>query len=274
MNTENINTDVFKPLLEDFLKENAQYFHTNIEKGYPHGIFLPYTFGAYYTSDPKVFYLGRDTYHWFEEEMFITDVDKYIEAFKQVDTPNKNGIVNVPRLQEWGKNAPDFWKVIPLVHLYIQTGKEYRSLEQLTDKDWDIVRSIGYGNVNCIEVQASLKAEDWYDPKFLNIDSYRRLKRNSRSLDSLKHTLDAYHPDFIIIFTWSDEEEVLFKELKDDFEWDSQRYDEKNHISVYLPLSKEYNTKIIWTAHPRKLKIKGKNTGEIVRFIGNIIKEL
>ena len=59
-----INTDYFKPFLQAFC-EKTQPLYTC---GYPWGPFVPYTMPRYNDADVKIFYMGRDTYYWVEQE--------------------------------------------------------------------------------------------------------------------------------------------------------------------------------------------------------------
>ena len=52
-----VNVEYYKPLLNDFLKENKELF---IQSGYPWGLFIPYTLPNYNQAPIKIFYVGLD----------------------------------------------------------------------------------------------------------------------------------------------------------------------------------------------------------------------
>ena len=73
-----INTDYFKPFLQAFC-EKTQPLYTC---GYPWGPFVPYTMPRYNDADVKIFYMGRDTYYWVEqEELFEAFTNHVLEDY-------------------------------------------------------------------------------------------------------------------------------------------------------------------------------------------------
>ena len=157
------------------------------------------------------------------------------------------------------------------LHLYITLGMTDIDITQLTDDEYQIIEEMGYGNLNSIEHDRTLQALDYYgtDKKCWDViqdkDKFNELRRASRKLDRIKHVLDAYRPDLIIIMNWEDRMDIFegleINEIKD-FYIDKLR-------SVYeIP---EYNTKVIWTNHPGARSI---SVYERLALIGDTAREL
>ena len=100
-----INTDYFKPFLQAFC-EKTQPLYTC---GYPWGPFVPYTMPRYNDADVKIFYMGRDTYYWVEqEELFEAFTNHVLE-----DYLGKNAAcVDVEKMLGWKNNAGSFWTMV------------------------------------------------------------------------------------------------------------------------------------------------------------------
>ena len=252
----------FRPLLEDFCK---QFRSTGIDADtIPYGVFVPYLFNtSYYRADKKIFYMGRDTSGWipFNEMMRLYDdgnIWKYLN-----DTTLQ---VEDEQALSWKNASGAFWPFVLKLHIYIRTGKYVEDLMSLED-DSDERRSlyeIGYGNMNSMELQESLDNEGVdYDPKI-----YAKVKELSAPLDRIKHILDAYSPDFIFIFNWVEADEI--------FEGLNVTWHEKHYIDDKLAVYtiEDYDTKIIWSSHPRRFSYLGENTESMVRLLGDKLSEL
>ena len=260
--SRSINIPYFRPLLEDFCK---QFRSTGIDADtIPYGVFVPYLFNtSYYRADNKIFYMGRDTYGWipFNEMMRLYDdgnIWKYLN-----DTTLQ---VEDEQALSWKNASGAFWPFVLKLHIYIRTGKYVEDLMSLED-DSDERRSlyeIGYGNMNSMELQESLDNEGVdYDPKI-----YAKVKELSAPLDRIKHILDAYSPDFIFIFNWVEADEI--------FEGLNVTWHEKHYIDDKLAVYtiEDYDTKIIWSSHPRRFSYLGENTESMVRLLGDKLSEL
>ena len=151
-----INTDYFKPFLQAFC-EKTQPLYTC---GYPWGPFVPYTMPRYNDADVKIFYMGRDTYYWVEqEELFEAFTNHVLE-----DYLGKNAAcVDVEKMLGWKNNAGSFWTMVAKLHLLIRTGRYTEDIMQISAADKVILEEIGYGNINAIEQQTSLSKEGYWE---------------------------------------------------------------------------------------------------------------
>ena len=50
-----------------------------------------------------------------------------------------------------------FWSMFGKLQLQLYTGKYYNSIEELTEEEWKILDSIGYGNLFPLELPSTLK---------------------------------------------------------------------------------------------------------------------
>ena len=153
-----INTDYFKPFLQAFC-EKTQPLYTC---GYPWGPFVPYTMPRYNDADVKIFYMGRDTYYWVEqEELFEAFTNHVLE-----DYLGKNAAcVDVEKMLGWKNNAGSFWTMVAKLHLLIRTGRYTEDIMQISAADKVILEEIGYGNINAIEQQTSLSKEGYWEER-------------------------------------------------------------------------------------------------------------
>lgn len=272
-----INKEYFLPLVEDFCKAAEEIG----SDGYPrHGLFIPYTFENYHSAQKKIFYMGRDTAGWIKFEEMIEDykngsLNEYLDKNSKVVTvqgKNENSSDTHSLKEGWNiDNKWDFWRYSQKLHLYITLGMTDIDITQLTDDEYQIIEEMGYGNLNSLEHDRTLQTLDYYgtDKKCWDViqdkDKFNELRQASRRLDRIKHVLDAYRPDLIIIMNWEDRMDIFegleINEIKD-FYIDKLR-------SVYeIP---EYNTKVIWTNHPGARSI---SVYERLALIGDTAREL
>ncbi len=244
-----INTDYFKPFLQAFC-EKTQPLYTC---GYPWGPFVPYTMPRYNDADVKIFYMGRDTYYWVEqEELFEAFTNHVLE-----DYLGKNAAcVDVEKMLGWKNNAGSFWTMVAKLHLLIRTGRYTEDIMQISAADKVILEEIGYGNINAIEQQTSLSKEGYWEA-ITSLDGYCQIREAGRPFEKLKSVIEAYHPDFIFIFNWEERDDV-FEGM--DFEWQKVYYKDKLQAVYTLP---SYSTKVIWTSHPRRYSYLGTNIEEM-----------
>ena len=263
--------------MEDFCKAAEEIG----SDGYPrHGLFIPYSFENYHSAQKKIFYIGRDTFGWIKFKEMMEDyknglLNEYLDKNSNVVTvqgKNESSSDTHSLKEEWNKNNKwDFWKYSQKLHLYINLGKKDIDITKLTDDEYQIIEEMGYGNLNSLEHDRTLQTLDYYgtDKKCWDViqdkDKFNELRQASRRLDRIKHVLDAYRPDLIIIMNWEDRMDIFegleINEIKD-FYIDKLR-------SVYeIP---EYNTKVIWTNHPGARSI---SVYERLALIGDTAREL
>lgn len=255
-----INIRYFRPLLENFCKSVSDVDTELV----PYGAFLPHVFStSYYKADKKIFYLGRDTYGWlrFDRMMSLYKEGKLWKYLNEVTYE-----VDADKALEWKNAAGAFWPFVLKLHIYIRTGKYVEDLLQMEeDSDERLsLNEIGYGNMNSMELLQSLKDEDAY----VDEEVYAKVKELSAPLDRIKHILDAYSPDFIFIFNWVEADEI--------FEGLNVTWHEKHYIDDKLAVYtiEDYDTKIIWSSHPRRFSYLGENTESMVRLLGDKLSEL
>lgn len=255
-----INIRYFRPLLENFCKSVSDVDTELV----PYGAFLPHVFStSYYKADKKIFYLGRDTYGWlrFDRMMSLYKEGKLWKYLNEVTYE-----VDADKALEWKNAAGAFWPFVLKLHIYIRTGKYVEDLLQMEeDSDERLsLNEIGYGNMNSMELLQSLKDEDAY----VDEEVYAKVKELSAPLDRIKHILDAYSPDFIFIFNWVEADEI--------FEGLNVTWHEKHYIDDKLAVYtiEGYDTKIIWSSHPRRFSYLGENTESMVRLLGDKLNEL
>ena len=272
-----INKDYFLPLVEEFCK-------TATELGpsvYPrHALFVPYTFEAYHSAPKKIFYVGRDSEGWIKfDEMMMDfengDLDNYLEKNSNVVTVQGENDDNtkthdVHSLREgWNiNNKWSFWTYCQKLHLYITKGYENVDIRNLTNDDYLTIEQMGYGNLNAIEHDRTLKKDRngirWWD----NISDKKRfhhLRLASRKFDRIKHILDAYNPDLIIILNWEERDDI-FEGLEK--EWIKKYYIDKLRAVYRI---EGYDTKILWSNHPNAWSI---SVYERLKIVGDTAREL
>ena len=178
-----INTDYFKPFLQAFC-EKTQPLYTC---GYPWGPFVPYTMPRYNDADVKIFYMGRDTYYWVEqEELFEAFTNHVLE-----DYLGKNAAcVDVEKMLGWKNNAGSFWTMVAKLHLLIRTGRYTEDIMQISAADKVILEEIGYGNINAIEQQTSLSKEGYWEA-ITSLDGYCQIREAGRPFEKLKSVIEA-----------------------------------------------------------------------------------
>jgi len=257
-----VNVEYYKPLLNDFLKENKEIF---MKSGYPWGLFIPYTLPNYSQAPIKIFYVGLDTYYWVEKKIMLESFEKNrIEEYFEAN----QSAVTMDTTLNWGNAAGAFWSFVDKLHLYIRTG-ELKDLTNLEDKDKEIIKEVGYGNINCMELNNTLfNKEQEISPTDCDLDKLYIIREKSRSFDKLSHILEAYKPDIIVILTWADREDI-FGDL--DYTWHEELYKDKIHAVYSL---KDYNTKVIWSSHPRRFSFIGENQESMVYELGDLVLKL
>lgn len=255
------NVEYFKPLLQQFISKNRNLYE---ESGYPYGIFIPYTLPNYVNAPVKILYAGRDTYYWTDKSVMMNCYDNNrLEDYFAESQLN----ITVEKSLNWKNSAGAFWSFVDKLHLFVRTGK-ICDLTNLSDKEIEILKEIGYGNINCMEVNKTLFKNEGRDRADFDIDKLSLLRRESRVFDNIEHILKAYNPDFIVILNWEDRDDY-FGNIK--FKWHEDLYIDKKRAVYTL---EGYDTKIIWGSHPNRFKFLSENQESMINNLGSMILKL
>ena len=258
-----VNTTVYLPLLRQFCDSALPLYRC----GYPYGPFIPHVFPRYGAAPLKIFYVGRDTYYWVPNSHpngFLRCVEErrlgdYLRESANTVTPE--------RTLEWANNAGSFWTLAAKLQIYLLTGELPGDVRQLTTEQKYCISQLGYGNMNAIEVRESLVNEGTWDD-ITDVETYRRWKALAHTSERLNPQLAAYHPDVIFIFNW-EERPDFFDGL--DVTWHKPYYEEPFR-AVYTV--KGYDTKIIWSCHPRRFSFLKTNVEEMVHYLAETYQQL
>lgn len=253
----------YSPLLKQFVTDNKEIL---IQSGYPWAPFIPYAFPSYGFSGKKVFYIGIDTYYWgtYPVDLFNGQI---LDNFEYLLRKNDDVVTTRRILLDWAYDKGTFWKFICKLQLYIQTGRLYSTedLRKLSLDEICHIDSMGYGNLNSIELNNTLSDEGYWVN--MNHEAYWAMKQASASLDELKPILDAYNPDYVIVLSSNIDESKFFNGLK---YIHLEQHDEDCFRVLYN--IEDYNTKIIQTCHPRRFSFKSTNDDEMVPYIADSLK--
>lgn len=257
-----INIEYFKPMLEKFVSENKQLC---IESGYPWGLFVPYVFPNYRNAPLKIFYVGRDTYYWKEIGLMLDAFDNgNLESYL---LENASAVDLETRLN-WGNSSGAYWSFVNKLHLYIRTG-QIKDLNNLSTEDKAILQEVGYGNVNCLELDQTLlkiyNQEGWPIDD-IDFNKLNLLRERSRVFDNISHIINAYSPDVVIILNWDNYADYYLEGT--DFIWQKDLNIDSIQ-AVYL--SEKSKTKVIWSSHPTRFKFLGENQENMVRILGDLL---
>lgn len=252
-----VNVEYYKPLFKDFLNENKELL---IQSKYPYGIFIPYVFPNYHQAPVKIFYVGRDTDCWGTRDDMLdcyneNNIEKYFEI-------NQSHVTVEDALLRWGNGSGAYWSFVNKLHLYIRTG-EVKNLTNLNENEIEILKEVGYGNMNCMELKQTLLKKYW--PWEFDFDKLDSLRQESLKLDRISHIVKAYKPDIIVILTWSGKEEDY---LDIEHTWHEEYF--KHNIHSVFSLQ-GYNTKVIWSSHPNRFSRLGENQESMVHELGDLI---
>ena len=247
---------------------------TDIRKcGYCQMPFIPYTFSLYQSAPIKAFFIGRDTYYWCEyDESYANNPRAYMKENSEYVTVNQFK-------KDWSISG-GFWSMVGKLQLQLYTGKYYNTIEELTEEEWKILDSVGYGNLFPLELPSTLKKKIYDDghtgikrneyEDIVDKVSYRTLQRRFQSFCNLKAIFEAYgEPDVVFILSWSGSEKIFFEGL--DYESKDEWY-EHGLRAVYL--SKTHKTKVIWTSHPRRFSFLKTNPQEMCQYLSDTYNAL
>jgi len=251
--------EIYTPLLKEFILANKEHLQTC---GYPWAPFIPYAFPSYGVEGKKVFYIGIDTYYWnTTPEDLINGL--ILDNFEYLLLKNDSIVTSLRILLESEYSKGSFWQFVCKLQLYIQTGQLYSTddLRKLSLKEVSYVDSIGYGNLNSLELPKTLCKEGSWDS--IDDELYWEIKTNADSIfNPLKNILDVYNPDYVVILSAEIDEDKFFKGIK---YTRLNKYDDDSFRSLYKVDG--YNTKVIRTCHPRGFGGKSTNDSEMVPYI-------
>lgn len=235
--------------------------------------FIPYTFSLYQSAPIKAFFIGRDTYYWCEyDESYANNPRAYMKENSEYVTVNQFK-------KDWSISG-GFWSMVGKLQLQLYTGKYYNTIEELTEEEWKILDSVGYGNLFPLELPSTLKKKIYVDEHtgierneyedIVDNVSYRTLQRRFQSFCNLKAIFEAYgEPDVVFILSWSGSEKIFFEGL--DYESKDEWY-EHGLRAVYL--SKTHKTKVIWTSHPHRFPFLKTNPQEMCQYLSDTYNAL
>jgi len=248
--------EIYLPMLDAFC---AQF--ENCYVSYLYGLFLPNAAPKYNEISPKVFYIGKETKSWEPEFKDMLEYCLTNNAINYIREQNK-WLCNQSNILKEAKNP--FWNTIIKLHIYLHTNKPVTDLRKLNENQLELLNSIGWGNLNSIITKEGLEQYskewegdfDWWGEEDISYELYDKIKKESYVFDKLKFVLDIYNPDVIFIFNENKNEEKHYKQFLDGLKltWCSETKIYDDFLASYS--IEEYNTKIIWTAHPRTLAQK------------------
>lgn len=268
-----VNKQYFLPLVEEFCKKAVDL---GAESYPPHGLFVPYTFEKYEEAPIKIFYVGRDTYGWISFKEMMQDfkngeLGNYLQKNSNVVTVRGRNQVDADEhsLKEgWNKNNRwSFWTFCQKLHLYITMHKKDVDLRELTDADYQSIEQMAYGNLNSIEHDRTLQKMGNM-ARIADISKFQLLRDESRKIDRLRHIIEAYSPDLIIVLNWEERDDV-FEGLE--YRWEEQWYEDKLR-AVYNIAG--YKTKVLWSLHPAHFSYESINPCDMIEYLGNTAREL
>ena len=183
---------------KEFYAEPLRQFLSEVDPlgdfGYPYGIFLSHPLPEYDKAAKKIFYVGRDTNGW-------GNYYKMMELYHQgklMEYLDNQWPTSAEEMMRWG-NRMAFWTVVFKLQIYLNHGVLLHRLQDYSEEQKKCLLGLGFGNMNCVEIKASLQRENvWKD---IEEEKYWPFKENSRRFDRLKDILDLYNPDYIFLFT-------------------------------------------------------------------------
>ena len=164
-----------------------------------------------------------------------------------------------------GNKEGSFWTLVIRLHLYLRTKHLY-SLQEISSIEDEMLKEIGWGNINTIEVASSLKKQNKWNS--INHDIYWQVKTESQSLDSIKLIIDSFNPDIIFIFNWdSAKEPDVFRGLN------AIQDTSKSVAGLLATYSLDrYDTKVVWCPHPNNLRYKSQNINGLIQLIASSLE--
>jgi hypothetical protein len=271
-NQKKIDESVFFGELENVCQTLVE---TSLPDNFP-SVFIPHIMPEYFNADKKIFYFGRDTYGWIpKREMLEYYSNNNLQGF--INQTKSEFIHDYGFLEYNNNSSSGFWTLAMRLHLKLKGVDETLPISNNFPLDkYNLINDFGYGNTNSIELESTLKKWGGDESKSIssiwnNIDSedYHKIKKASKKLDKLKHTIDAYHPDLVFIFNWDCNE----KEFLEGLEYIEEKHDfiDGHFWTYFIP---KYNTHVIWTVHPNNLKFKSMNANDLIEIILNYVNKI
>jgi hypothetical protein len=253
--------EIYEPLLREFCSEIKQYYKKiNIS-----GLFLANSMPKYEESNNKFFYIGQDTYWWTDFNMMIEQCTS--NRVKEYINENNKWLTPKNIISQSSNNAGSFWTMVIRLHIFLKTN-ELVNVNKLSNEQINLLNSIGWGNLNSIEVPKTLQNEERWNE--IDKNYYRDIKNRSGKFDKLKLILDIYDPDILFVFNWCDDNK--FEQVSEGLELECN---EETYIQNILATYriKDRKTKIIWSSHPNKLKYEETNINNIIEIIQKSYKK-
>ena len=222
---------------------------------------MPYVYPEY-GYGKKIFYVGQDTFGWnlkLPEETKENCFDFFFKCYdeRRFDSylEHNAGALSLDcRVYGWPNKPGSFWFGVNSLHLKLSKGRDpYDGLRDLSDDELMLLNGIGYGNLNSIELPETLqKGDNNYWPG-ISKDEYWRIKDSSiATLDKLRHLLEAFRPDCVVITAWGTKSEAEYFDGCDVSELavDDGAFHGGMEVRSYLVSYKGQSTRVFWTKHP------------------------
>lgn len=152
-----------------------------------------------------------------------------------------------------------FWEVVTKIHCRIKGQDRY----SLGDDDVrDCLNDLGWGNTNSIEIKKTLEKRGVWD----NIEDkelYWRVKELSARFDRLRLVIDVFDPDIVVVFNKKE-----YSYLDGVYSVHKEEEKTNYHNGVLSRIHTDgLKAKVLWTHHPRKLRIMGLTDDDIINGI-------
>ena len=265
---------LFLTPLQEVLAELGQ----EIGLPYPHGIFLPHVTDGYKNASLKIFYYGLDTRTWMGDDatnrwgyQVMMDHFRSGQLEKYITEWNNKWPRAAEDILAWDNHIA-FWPFVIRLHLLMTTDEWVDDLTNIPKPLLKSIMSLGYGNVNAIELKRSLQTENWWDgdvkktcwDAVTNVNAYKKARILTQEKILFKDVLNAFSPDCVFIHTWSWSEDIFFKNLN----W--HPYDIKHEGKWAAYTIDGYKTKILCMPHPNS---RGFPFYDTIRDAASIMKQ-
>ena len=246
---------------KDFYAESLRQFLSEVDPlgdfGYPFGVFFSHPLPEYDEAKRKVFYIGRDTNGWGD---YYEMMDLYHQG-RILDYLDDQWPLSAEEMMKWG-NRMAFWTIVFKLHIYINHEVLLPRMQDYSEEQKKCLLGLGFGNMNCVEIKASLQREGvWKD---IDEEKYWLFKEKSRRFDRLKDILELYDPEFVFFFTWVDD--PTFTQGVNLIEDQSMR----KEYWRYVYSIEGFRAKLIWTSHPTHYaRAITQDVNEVVKYLGD-----